>query len=36
MAYKRTVVPAADIESSILFVRGHKVMLDADLASCTA
>jgi hypothetical protein len=32
MAYKRTVVPVKQIESRILLVRGHKVMLDADLA----
>jgi hypothetical protein len=33
MAYKRTVVPLVHIESRILLVRGHKVILDADLAA---
>jgi len=27
-----SIVPAERIENAILFVRGHKVMLDADLA----
>jgi ORF6N domain len=32
IARKRSVVPAERIEKSILVIRGHKVMLDADLA----
>ena len=28
----RSIVPVERIESAILFIRGHKVMLDADLA----
>jgi hypothetical protein len=33
MPTQRAVVPAERIESAILLVRGHKVMLDADLAT---
>jgi hypothetical protein len=32
MASKKSVVPVEAIESQILLIRGHKVMLDADLA----
>ena len=32
MANSRSVIPAERIERSILLIRGHKVMLDADLA----
>ena len=32
MAYKRTVVPVEHIESRILLVRGHKVILSTHLA----
>ena len=32
MAGSRSVIPAERIERSILLIRGHKVMLDADLA----
>lgn len=32
MARKHSVVPGERIESQILLIRGHKVMLDADLA----
>ena len=32
MAAKPTVVPTERIEKSILLIRGHKVMLDSDLA----
>jgi hypothetical protein len=33
MAKTDTLVPADRIERSILFIRGHKVMLDSDLAA---
>lgn len=29
---EKALIPAAKIENAILFVRGHKVMLDSDLA----
>jgi hypothetical protein len=29
----RSIVPAERIENAILFIRGHKVMLDSDLAA---
>ena len=32
MTEKSSLVPAGQIEQIILFIRGHKVMLDADLA----
>ena len=32
MAGKESIVPAERIERSILLIRGHRVMLDADLA----
>lgn len=32
MAEKGSLIPAGQIEQTILFIRGHKVMLDADLA----
>ena len=32
MARKQSLIPARRIEQSILLIRGHKVMLDADLA----
>jgi hypothetical protein len=32
MAKQKSVVPAERIEKAILLIRGHKVMLDADLA----
>ena len=31
--YGRSEVPIERIESAILFIRGHKVMLDRDLAA---
>lgn len=33
MVSEGTVVPVEDIQSRILFIRGEKVMLDADLAA---
>ena len=36
MADSRSVVPAERIERSILLIRGHKVMLDSDLAGLYA
>jgi hypothetical protein len=33
VAKTKAVVPAARIANAILLVRGHKVMVDADLAS---
>jgi hypothetical protein len=33
MPKPRAVVPDERIERAILFIRGHKVMLDADLAT---
>lgn len=33
MAERKTLVPQEHIESCILLIRGHKVMLDSDLAS---
>ncbi len=32
MGYKKGIVPVEQIELSILWIRGHRVMLDADLA----
>lgn len=32
MANNKTIIPSARIERAILMIRGHKVMLDADLA----
>ncbi len=32
MAHSLSIVPVERIERAILFIRGHKVMLDADLA----
>ena len=32
MAGQKPMIPAERIEASILLIRGHKVMLDADLA----
>lgn len=33
MAKEQSLIPSERIERSILFIRGHKVMLDADLAA---
>ena len=33
MAEKTSLIPAGRIESAILLIRGHKVMLDSDLAA---
>ncbi len=33
MAKTRSLIPAERIEQAILLIRGHKVMLDSDLAS---
>jgi len=32
MAAKKTFIPAERIERAILLIRGHKVLLDSDLA----
>jgi hypothetical protein len=32
MAVKKSIVPAGKIENRILLIRGHKVIIDADLA----
>jgi hypothetical protein len=33
MASSRSLVPAERIERSIVLIRGHKVMIDSDLAA---
>ena len=32
MAARKTIIPAERIERAILLIRGHKVMLDTDIA----